>query len=95
MLFGPCQVLARLCEFTFGAKAHPLYLARFAFALMLSDFMLLAIAGITAAPAALFYVRFGASNNALGRSIRHVYGAARSLARLNSFGRTDFHNARK
>jgi hypothetical protein len=80
MLFGPCQVLARLCEFAFGAKAHPLYLARFAFALMASNFVLLAIAGIFAPSAALFYVLFGASNGlitiARGTVPLALFGAA-------------------
>jgi MFS family permease len=30
MLFGPAQVLARLCEFSFGRHLHPLWSARFA-----------------------------------------------------------------
>jgi MFS family permease len=80
MLFGPCQVLARLAEFAFGAKAHPLYLARFAFALMASNFVLLAIAGIFAPSAALFYVLFGASNGlitiARGTVPLALFGAA-------------------
>ncbi|NVO17327.1 MAG: MFS transporter [Rhodoplanes sp.] len=62
MLFGPCQVLARVCEFTFGGRAHPLYLARFAFTLMVAAFVLIAVAGLSVAAAAVFYVMFGASN---------------------------------
>ncbi len=80
MLFGPCQVLARLAEFSFGARAHPLNLARFALALMASDFVMLAIAGIFTPSAALFYVLFGASNGlitiARGTVPLALFGAA-------------------
>jgi MFS family permease len=80
MLFGPCQVLARLAEFAFGARAHPLYLARFAFGLMASDFVILAIVGIFAPSAALFYILFGASNGlitiARGTVPLALFGAA-------------------
>jgi MFS family permease len=80
MLFGPCQVLARLAEFSFGARAHPLNLARFALALMASDFAMLAIAGIFTPSAALFYVLFGASNGlitiARGTVPLALFGAA-------------------
>lgn len=62
MLFGPCQVLARVCEFAFGSREHPLHLARFAVALILGGFLLLGTAGLSAAVAAMFYVMFGASN---------------------------------
>jgi MFS family permease len=80
MLFGPCQVLARLAEFAFGARAHPLYLARFALGLMASDFVMLAIVGIFAPSAALFYILFGASNGlitiARGTVPLALFGAA-------------------
>ncbi len=80
MLFGPAQVLARACEFAFGAKAHPLYLARFAFALMVSNFIILGIVGISTPLAALFYVLFGASNGlvtiARGTVPLALFGAA-------------------
>jgi dipeptide/tripeptide permease len=55
-------VLARLCEFAFAGHAHPIYLARFALGLVVCAFALLAIAGISAPTAALFYIMFGASN---------------------------------
>ena len=80
MLFGPCQVLARLAEFAFGARAHPLYLARFALGLMASDFVMLAIVGVFAPSAALFYIVFGASNGlitiARGTVPLALFGAA-------------------
>ena len=82
MLFGPCQVLARLAEFAFGAKAHPLYLARFALGLMASDFLMLAIIGIFAPSAALFYIVFGASNG--------LITIARGTVPLALFGPTGF-----
>ncbi|RAI35806.1 MFS transporter [Rhodoplanes serenus] len=62
MLFGPCQVLARVAEFAFAGRTHPLLLARFAFGLILAAFGLLAGAGLSVPAAALFYVMFGASN---------------------------------
>jgi MFS family permease len=82
MLFGPCQVLARACEFAFGAKAHPLYLARFALALMVSNFIVLAVAGITTPFAALFYALFGASNG--------LITIARGTVPLSLFGAQGF-----
>ncbi|RAI41429.1 MFS transporter [Rhodoplanes roseus] len=62
MLFGPCQVLARVTEFAFGSREHPLHLARFAIALMVAAFALLGSAGVSVAAAAAFYVMFGACN---------------------------------
>ncbi len=61
-LFGPCQVLARLCEFVFAGRAHPIHLARFALGLVVCAFALMAVAGISAPSAALFYIMFGAAN---------------------------------
>lgn len=62
MLFGPSQVTARLAEFFFGAKAHPLIMARFAFGLVLCAFVLLTLAGVSTPLAAGFAVMFGISN---------------------------------
>jgi MFS family permease len=61
-LFGPSQVASRLCEFTFAGNAHPLYLARSAFGLIVCAFLVLAMAGISPAAAAGFAVMFGVSN---------------------------------
>lgn len=61
-LFGPAQVLARLCEFFFARNLHPLDIARFAIALLLFAFALLALLGVPAPVAAAFAVFFGAAN---------------------------------
>ncbi|MGE3987686.1 MFS transporter [Pseudorhodoplanes sp.] len=64
-LFGPSQVAARVCELAFGGRAHPLNLARFSVALMLSGFALLALFGFTLPAAIAFAILFGAANGLL------------------------------
>jgi MFS family permease len=61
-LFGPAQVLARVAELAFGRSIHPLLIARFAVALLVTAFVLLAAFGISALPAAAFALLFGAAN---------------------------------
>jgi hypothetical protein len=61
-LFGPAQVLARLCEYSFAGHMHPLPIARSAVTLMLMAFALLILAGISVPVAAGFAVMFGMSN---------------------------------
>lgn len=61
-LFGPSQVAARLCEFVFAGNVHPLNIARFAFAMLLAGFALLAIFGFSIFAAAVFAILFGAAN---------------------------------
>jgi len=61
-LFGPSQVIARLCEFTFARNLHPLDIARFAVGLLLLAFALLAAVGVFAAIAAAFAILFGLAN---------------------------------
>jgi hypothetical protein len=61
-LFGPAQVASRLCEFVFAGDAHPLNLARTAFALIVGAFLVLALAGISAPVAAAFAIMFGIAN---------------------------------
>jgi MFS family permease len=61
-LFGPAQVLARLCEYSFAGHMHPLLIARSAVTLMLMAFALLILAGISVPVAAGFAVMFGMSN---------------------------------
>jgi len=61
-LFGPSQVAARLCEFAFARNLHPLDIARFAVALLLLAFVLLASFGVFAAIAATFAILFGVAN---------------------------------
>lgn len=61
-LFGPAQVAARLCEFIFARKLHPLAIALGALGLMLCGFALLALAGFSVPVAIAFAVTFGAAN---------------------------------
>ena len=60
-LFGPAQVAARICEFVFARRTHPLNVARFAVGMLLAAFALLALFGLTVASAATFvdHVRNG------------------------------------
>jgi MFS family permease len=62
MLFGPMQVTARLCEFVFARNVHPLWIARFAIALLVAAFALLAVLGVSIPTAAAFAVLFGVTN---------------------------------
>jgi len=62
VLFGPAQVTARLCEFAFAKNLHPLDIARFAIALLLLAFILLAFLGVPAPVAAAFAIFFGIAN---------------------------------
>ena len=64
-LFGPSQVAARALEFMFARQVHPLAIARFAVALMVLAFALLAALGISITVAALFAVLFGIANGLL------------------------------
>ncbi len=61
-LFGPAQVGARLIEFTFGRNLHPLWVARFALAVLLCAFVMLALLGISVPMAAAFALLFGGAN---------------------------------
>ena len=61
-LFGPSQVAARLCEFVFSSNVHPLNIARFALALLLAGFFVLAIFGLAVPAAITFAIVFGAAN---------------------------------
>ncbi len=79
-LFGPAQVAARICEFTFARRVHPLNVARFAVALLLLAFVLLALFGFSIAAAAAFAVMFGMCNGlvtiARGAVPLALFGAA-------------------
>ena len=79
-LFGPAQVAARLTEFVFGRDLHPLTLVRFAVALLVSAFAMLAVLGITVPSAAAFALMFGAANGlvtiARGAVPLALFGAA-------------------
>ncbi len=64
-LFGPAQVLIRMCEFTFGSNTHPLNIARSALILLLGAFAMLLFAGISTPVAAAFAIMFGMANGLL------------------------------
>lgn len=61
-LFGPSQVLARICELAFARGVHPLVVARVAVGLLLLAFALTVWLGISALIAAAFMVMFGVAN---------------------------------
>jgi MFS family permease len=61
-LFGPSQVVARLCEFIFAGNLHPLRVARIAVTFTLVAFALLLAAGMSVVTATIFAVLFGMSN---------------------------------
>ena len=61
-LFGPSQVLARICELAFARGVHPLVVARLAVGLLLLAFALMVWLGISALIAAAFMVMFGVAN---------------------------------
>jgi len=61
-LFGPAQVGARLIEFSFGRDLHPLWVVRFALAVLLCAFAMLLLAGISTPLAAVFALMFGGAN---------------------------------
>jgi hypothetical protein len=61
-LFGPAQVTARLCEFMFARKVHPIMIARCAVGLLLAAFALLAMLGVSLYAAAAFAILFGLTN---------------------------------
>ena len=61
-LFGPAQVAARIGELVLARRIHPLNIARFAVAMLLAAFALLAVLGFAVAAAAAFTVLFGMAN---------------------------------
>ena len=79
-LFGPAQVMARICELSFGRHAHPLFIARAAVGLLVVAFGLLALGGFTVPVAAAFALMFGAANGlitiARGAVPLALFGAA-------------------
>jgi hypothetical protein len=81
-LFGPAQVLARIGEFAFARRIHPLNVARFAVGLLLLAFVLLASLGITVAAAAAFALMFGACNG--------LITIARGAVPLSLFGASGY-----
>lgn len=81
-LFGPCQVASRLCEFIFARGVHPLLIARFAVALLLTGFVLLGVFGISAVAAASFMILLGLANG--------LMTIARGTVPLALFGASDY-----
>ena len=79
-LFGPAQVLARICELFFARNLHPLLIARAAVGLLVVAFALLAVCGISVPVAAAFALMFGAANGlitiARGAVPLTLFGAA-------------------
>jgi MFS family permease len=79
-LFGPAQVLARICELLFGRNLHPLTIARAAVGLLVIAFALLAVGGLSVPVAAAFALMFGAANGlitiARGAVPLALFGAA-------------------
>ena len=65
MLFGPAQVLARICELFFARRLHPLWIARFAVGLLVAAFILLAAFRFSAVLAAIFAILYGMANGLL------------------------------
>jgi MFS family permease len=65
MLFGPAQVLARVCELTVARRLHPLWIARFSVGLLVAAFVVLAMFRFSAGLAAIFAVMYGTANGLL------------------------------
>jgi MFS family permease len=80
MLFGPAQVLARICELSFARRLHPLWIARAAVALLVAAFVLLALVPFSAILAAVFAAIYGMANGlmtiARGTVPLALFGAA-------------------
>jgi len=80
MLFGPAQVLARICELAFGRNLHALWVARFSLGLLVAAFVLLALLPFSAPLAAVFAVMYGMANGlmtiARGTVPLALFGAA-------------------
>jgi MFS family permease len=82
MLFGPAQVLARICELSFARRLHPLWIARGAVGLLVGAFVLLALLPFSAILAAAFAVMYGMANGLLT--------IARGTVPLALFGATGY-----
>lgn len=82
MLFGPAQVLARICELAFGRDLHPLWTARLAIGLLVAAFVLLVLLPFSAPLAAGFAVMYGMANG--------LMTIARGTVPLALFGATGY-----
>jgi MFS family permease len=81
-LFGPSQVVARVCELAFGRGLHPLVVARASVGILLAAFALIAWLGLSASTAAAFMVLFGMANG--------LVTIARGTVPLTLFGPVGF-----
>ena len=82
MLFGPAQVLARVCELSFARHAHPLWIARGAIGLLAAAFALLLLLPFSAVLAASFAVMYGMANG--------LMTIARGTVPLSLFGASGY-----
>jgi MFS family permease len=62
MLFGPAQVLARICELGFARHLHPLWVARFSVGILVAACALLMLLPFSALVAACFAMMYGMAN---------------------------------
>jgi MFS family permease len=62
MLFGPAQVLARICELGFARHLHPLWVARFSVGLLVAACALLMLLPFSVLVAACFAIMYGMAN---------------------------------
>jgi predicted MFS family arabinose efflux permease len=89
-LFGPAQVAARIGEFTFARRVHPLIIARFAVGMLLAAFALIAVFGLSLTTAAAFAMLFGMANGLLtiarGTVPLALFGAAGYGALIGRIG---------
>ena len=80
MVFGPAQVLARICELAFARHTHPLWVARFATGVLVVAFALLALLPFSVLLAAVFAAMYGMANGlmtiARGTVPLSLFGAA-------------------
>mgnify|MGYP001427528447 CR=1 FL=1 len=82
MLFGPAQVLARICELTLARNLPPLAIARFSIALLVAAFALLAVTPFSAIVAAAFALMYGMANG--------LMTIARGTVPLSLFGASGY-----
>jgi MFS family permease len=82
MLFGPAQVIARICELSFARNTHPLWVARSAVGLLVVAFALLMALPFSAALAAGFALMYGMANG--------LMTIARGTVPLSLFGASGY-----
>jgi MFS family permease len=82
MLFGPAQVLARICELSFARHTHPLWIARMAVGLLVAAFASLLLLHFSALLAACFALMYGMTNG--------LMTIARGTVPLSLFGASGY-----